>query len=285
MPIRFNRFVVNLVFAGVATLGLSIAASAQTAQKPEAAKGSSSVPDFSTPEGSWNVAHGPVGGYRNPGYRVTDVEPAMTPWALEKYKKIREGTLPTDPARLKRVGMWDRGQANLDPSEIHCLPWGPTRLFTFDHPFEIVQTPTIVYILFEGDHAVRRIYMDGRTHQGMYDTYMGHSIGKYEGNALVIDTVALNELTWLDTVGHVHSNQMHIVERITRPQPNTMQMDFTFDDPKAYTKPWTGKRVFEMLTGPKAEILEFVTCLDHLEYDHIPRLLKGLPEVVEHADQ
>ena len=109
---------------------------------------------------------------------------------------------------------------------------------------------------------------------------MGHSIGKYEGDALVVDTVALNELTWLDTVGHVHSNQVHIVERIRHPEPDSLVIDFTIEDPKACTKSWTGKRVFEKLTGIKAEILEYITCQDHLEYDHIPRLLKGLPEVV-----
>jgi len=177
--------------------------------------------------------------------------------------------------------MWDRGRENLDPSEIHCLPWGPTRLWTFDHPIEIIQTPNVVYMLFEGDHAIRRVYMDGRTHQGMYETYMGHSIGKYEGDALVVDTVAFNELTWLDTVGHVHSNQTHVVERIRRPDPNSLAIDFTIEDPKAYTRPWTGKRVFERLTGLKGEILEYITCQDHLEYDHIPRLLKGEPELVE----
>ena len=276
MLIRFNPCVAKFVFLGAAALGLCVTALAQSAQKPAAAKGS--VPDFTT---TWGVARGARNGYTNPGYSITNVEPEMTPWALDQYKKIREGTIPKDPARLKRVGIWDRGRENLDPSEIHCLPWGPTRLFTFDHPIEIIQTPGVVYILFEGDHAVRRVYVDGRTHGGMYDTYMGHSIGKYEGDALVVDTAAVKDLTWLDTVGHVHSNQLHVVERITRPEPDTLQIDFTIDDPKAYTKPWTGRRVFERLSGSKAEILEYVTCQDHLEYDHVPRLLQGQPEIVE----
>ena len=255
------RFVMSIIFAGTVTLG------AQT------------IPDLSA---TYEPAHGARGGYTNPGFSITNVEPEMTPWAAEQYQKIREGTLPKDPRRWKQMGMWDRGKEDLDPSEIHCLPWGPTRLFTFGHPFEIVQKPDVVYILFEGDHAVRRVYMDGRTHKGQYDTYMGHSIGRYEGDTLVVDTTNVEELTWLDTVGHVHSNQVHIVERIRRLDPNSLQIDFTFDDPKAYTKPWNGKRVFDKLTGVKAEILEFITCLDHLEYDHIPRLLKGLPEIVQH---
>ena len=268
----------SFILAAFAVLSWPSSSSAQSGEQPGAAK--SSIPDLS---GTWGVAHGPRAGYTNPGYSMTNVEPEMTPWAAEQYKKIREGTMPKDPERLKRVGKFDRGQEKLDPSEIHCLPWGPTRLFTFDHPFEIVQTPNVVYILFEGDHAVRRVYMDGRTHKGMYNSYMGHSIGKYEGDTLVVDTAAVKELTWLDTTGHVHSDQLHIVERIRRPEPNTLMIDFTFEDPKAYPKPWNGKRVFEKLTGVKAEILEYITCEDHLDYDHIPRLLRGEPELVEKA--
>jgi hypothetical protein len=273
MMIRSKRAVTTFALLGAAFLGLATIGYAQ---------GSKSVPgatvDLTT---TWGVGKGTRAGFVNPGYSITDKEPEMTPWALEKYKKIREGTVPKDPERLKRVGMWDRGRENLDPSEIHCLPWGPTRLWTFDHPIEIIQTPGVVYVLFEGDHAVRRIYTDGRTHEGMYETYMGHSIGHYENNALVADTVYFNEITWLDTVGHVHSNKMHVTERFTRPEPNTMVIDFTFDDPTAYVRPWTGRRHFEALTGGKAEMLEYITCQDHLEWDHIPRLLKGLPEIVE----
>jgi hypothetical protein len=278
MRIRFHGWICNSAFAAGAALAVLTMGSAQTGQKPEAAK--ASIPDLS---GTWGVAHGPRAGYSNPGYSMTNVEPEMTPWAAEQYKKIREGAIPKDPERFKRVGNFDRGNEKLDPSEIHCLPWGPTRLFTFDHPFEIVQTPNVVYILFEGDHAVRRVYMDGRTHNGMYNTYMGHSIGRYDGDTLVVDTAALKDLTWLDTTGHVHSDQLHIVERIRRPEPDTLQINFTFEDPKAYPKPWTGRRVFEKLTGAKAEILEYITCEDHLNYDHIPRLLKGQPELVEKA--
>ena len=276
MTPSFHRRALSLTFATVTAFSMCVTGSAQTPQKAEAGK--AGTPDLTA---TWGIGKKSVEGYSNPGYSLTNVEPEMTPWALEKYKKIREGTIPKDPARLKRVGMWDRGRENLDPSEIHCLPWGPTRLFTFDHPLEIIQTASTVYILFEGDHAVRRIYMDGRTHQGMYETYMGHSIGKYEGDTLIADTTLVNELTWLDTVGHVHSNQVHIVERFRRPDANSLVIDFTIEDPKAYTKPWTGKRTFEKLTGTKAEILEYITCQDHLEYDHIPRLLKGEPEIVE----
>src|SRR5260370_14216951 len=190
MSVHFNSWIANILFGAVVVLAVSTRASSQT--PPVTKASAASIPDLST---TWGVSRGPKGGYSNPGYSLTSVEPEMTPWAAAQHKQIREGTVPKDPVRLKRVGMWDRGRENLDPSEIHCLPWGPTRLFTFDHPIEIVQTSGVVYILFEGDHAVRRIYVDGRTHGGMYHTYMGHSIGKYEGDALVVDTVAVKDLT------------------------------------------------------------------------------------------
>ena len=278
MSNRVMSWAFGLIFGVVAGLAFSPMSFAQAGER--SGTGKSSIPNLS---GTWGVAHGPRAGYTNPGYSMTREEPSMTPWAAEQYKKIREGTTPRDPERLRRVGNFDRGNEKLDPSEIHCLPWGPTRLFTFDHPFEIIQTPNVVYMLFEGDHAVRRVYMDGRTHRGMYKTYMGHSIGKYDGDALVVDTEALKGLTWLDTMGHVHTDQLHIVERISRPEQDTLQIDFTFTDPKAYTKPWTGTRVFELLRGTKAEILEYITCEDHLDYDHVPRLLRGEPELVDKA--
>src|SRR5262245_48249189 len=120
-----SRFVAKVVLLGLAALGMSAILSAQSAQRQDGGK--VSVPNLS---GTWGVSKVARNGYTNPGYSITNVEPEMTPWALERYKKIREDTVPKDPERLKRVGMWDRGRENLDPSEIHCLPWGPTRLFT-----------------------------------------------------------------------------------------------------------------------------------------------------------
>ena len=110
---------------------------------------------------------------------------------------------------------------------------------------------------------------------------MGDSIGKGEGDTLVVDTTGINYKTRLDKTGHPHSDTPHVVERMRGVDRDHVEMGFTIDDPKAYTKPWTGRRVFERLTGSKAEILEYITCQDHLEYDHIPRLLQGKPEIVE----
>jgi hypothetical protein len=77
-------------------------------------------------------------------------------------------------------------------------------------------------------------------------TWMGDSIGRWEGDTLVVDTVGFNDRTWLDQVGHPHSDALHLVERIRRHDHDTLQIDFTFDDPKAYTQPWTGEKLFKL---------------------------------------
>ena len=192
----------------------------------------------------------------------------MTPWAAEKYKLIRQG-----PKRNE----FDRGNENWDPSYHHCMPFGPTRPYTNNQNFEIRQFgDELVYILFTSNHEVRRVYLDGRPHpSGWPFGWMGHSIGKWDGDTLVVDTVGLNDITWIDTMGRPHSDQLHIVERIRRVEHDTLQIDFTFEDPKAYTRPWTGKRVFQLLTGPQAEILEDILCEEHLMLDHGPYLRRG----------
>ena len=266
-----NRLPVSfVVLTGTlaAALVLSPAVLAQTPAQPGSGTTKTSIPDLS---GVWGRLT--RGGERvlapgeGPGFAimVNGVEPEMLPEAAAKYKAIRSGYLRNP---------FDRGHEPLDPT-IHCLPYGPTRAFTVNHPFEIVQTPGVVYILFESGNGIRRVYMNQEHPEGMYNTYMGHSTGKYEGDALVVDTIALNGLTWIDTMGHPQSDAMHIVERIRRVSRDILQIDFTFEDPKTYAKPWNGKRVFQLAAGRDALILESVVCEDHLLEDHLPRARRG----------
>ena len=133
------------------------------------------------------------------------------------------------------------------------------------HGLEIVQTPNVVYFLFEDDHWVRRIFMGVREHPDGYPiTWVGHSIGKYDGDTLVVDTVNIDDRTWLDSMGHPHSNALHLVERFRRVNHDTLQVDITFDDPKTYTKPWTGKKTFQ-IQDPIPGMLDNVMCEEWLE--------------------
>ena len=117
-------------------------------------------------------------------------------------------------------------------------------------PLEIIQIPGRVIMFFEYDHFVRQIFMDRPQHpQDLTPSYMGDSIGKWEGDTLVVDTVGFNEKTWLDGEGHPHSDALHLVERIRRVGHDAMTIDFTIDDPKAYTKPWAAHNLFELKPG------------------------------------
>jgi hypothetical protein len=89
---------------------------------------------------------------------------------------------------------------------------------------------------------------------------MGDSVGWWEENTLVVDTAGLNDKTWLDQVGHPHSDALHVVERIRRIDRETLQDDLTIDDPKAYKKPWTGQQVFKF--RPAWHLLEYVCTTD-----------------------
>jgi len=171
----------------------------------------------------------------------------MQHWAEEKYKAVKEGK-------------------ERDPNFTGCLPQGPTDLMLDDRRyFELRQFPDMVLLLFDQDHWVRRIYMDGRGHPAGYpSTWMGHSIGKYEGDTLVVDTVAFNDTGWLDRDGHPHSDALHLVERIRRVSPSALEYQVTIDDPKAYEKPWT-RKIVQDARPPGSEILEEVLCEELLQ--------------------
>jgi hypothetical protein len=122
---------------------------------------------------------------------------------------------------------------------------------------EIFVVPGRVLIVHEFGHYIRQIWTDGRPHpKDPNPSWMGDSIGKWEEDTLVVDTIGFNDKTWLDQVGHPHSDALHIIERIHRTAPDMLQIDFTFDDPKAYTKPWTGTKQFKL--RPDWQISEYV---------------------------
>ena len=134
--------------------------------------------------------------------------------------------------------------SKFDP-EGYCLPPGGPRMLATPYPMEILQLPEQrrIFMVFEGaTHIWREIYMDGRPHpQGdaLNPTYLGHSVGRWEGDTLVVDVVGFNEGTWIDYYGHPHTDRLHVVERISRPNKRTLRYEATIDDPGAYTRPWT----------------------------------------------
>jgi hypothetical protein len=157
-------------------------------------------------------------------------------------------------------------KAGQDP-EANCLPTGVPRQAPY--PWTIAQAPGRLFFLFEGNiHSYRQIFMDGRQHSKDPDpTWYGESIGHWDGDTLVIDTIGFNELFWFDFAGHPHTSQLHTIERYTRTDLGTLLEEVTIDDPGAYTKPFTlvGKNRLD----PKAEIMEYICQENNQDPSHI----------------
>lgn len=141
---------------------------------------------------------------------------------------------------------WRTVDTSKDPTGV-CLPVGPSRGFTAPFPFLLVQSKDTIGILFEYQSVWRAIYMDGRPHPddiADYPYFMGHSIGRWEGDTLVVDTVGIDERTWLDTAGHQHGAKLQLTERFRKVTADTMEWTATFTDPEYFTRPWSISRTF-----------------------------------------
>jgi hypothetical protein len=161
-----------------------------------------------------------------------------------------------------------KNQSKYDP-EGYCLPPGGPRLMATPYPAEIIQLPDQkrIIMIFEGaTHIWREIYMDGRPHpQGdaLNPTYLGHSVGHWEGDTLVVDIVGFNEATWLDYFGHPHTDLLHVVERYSRPNKATLHYEALIDDPGAYTKPF--KVAWDIPWRANGELAEYI-CQENNRY-------------------
>ena len=124
---------------------------------------------------------------------------------------------------------------------LSALPPGVPRMMYTPYPTEIFQMPDRILFIYEGGaHVWRIIWMDGRKQPvDPNPDYLGYSVGHWEGDTLVVDTIGMNDRTWLDAAGHPHGEKLHVTERYTRPDSNTLRLEATIDDPEYYTKPWT----------------------------------------------
>jgi len=154
-----------------------------------------------------------------------------------------------------------------DAPGAHCLTRGVTAAGAL-FPYKLVQTPTLLIMLFEDDiPSHRQVFLDGRGHpKDPNPSWMGHSIGRWEGDVLVIDTEGFNDRSWLDPQGHPHTEKMRVTERIRRPELGHLEIEFTIDDPGAYKKPWTIKRIADL--DPGDEIGEYV-CENNKDPEHM----------------
>jgi hypothetical protein len=156
-----------------------------------------------------------------------------------------------------------------DNPYFYCMPGGPLRL-TGSFAWRFVQHPTVnakyIFQIQEGNsHSYRQIFMDGRKHPvDPTPTWYGHSIGRWEGRTLVVDTIGLNDKFWIDRPGTPHSEQLHLIERWTRTNFTTLERAVTVDDPGAFTRPFTVQYEARLAT-PDSEIMEYF-CVENNQY-------------------
>jgi len=178
--------------------------------------------------------------------------------------------------RNAKPGYGPRASSDSEDPILNCSPPGVPRVMLLPFPMQIVQTRDEVVMLFEYDHFVRQIHLDRQEHPKNLDpSWMGDSVGRWEGGTLLVDTVGLNDRTWLDQVGHPHSDALHVVERLRRLNHNALEDEITIDDRKAYTKSWTGKQVFSL--RPSWTLAEYVC------EDNVNRLESGRKELRENS--
>jgi hypothetical protein len=138
-----------------------------------------------------------------------------------------------------------------------CLPWGYTRAMQTSYPVEFVQTVSRFVILFESNNVFHVVATDGRDHpKELEPSWMGNSVGRWDGDTLVVDTIGFNGKTWIDTAEHLSSDALHVTERIRYLDSNRLEYEITWDDPKIYSKPFKNTRVFVRMR-PGDELMEW----------------------------
>jgi len=186
-----------------------------------------------------------------------DLEPHVAqPGVPAGIGAIDGDRIPYTAAALAKKKENDENRAALDPDGKCFLP-GVPRVMYMPFPFQIVQTPTLVTMLFEYVHAVRNIFMDTPHPRGPIEWWMGDSRGRWEGDTLVVDVIHFNADTWLDKAGNFHSEEMHLVERFTPVGPDHIDYEVTIEDPKVFTRPWKISMILYRHKEKNLRLLEY----------------------------
>jgi len=175
--------------------------------------------------------------------------------------------LPFQPwaAELHRQRVASNSKDNPDA---HCLPLGLMQLHTHSQPRKMIQTPGVIVIIYEANAGVRQIFTDGRAlPKDPQPWWFGYSAGKWDGDTLVVETVGLRDLGWLDVEGSPLTDSGRIVERFRRPDYGHLQIEVTIDDPKAYTRAWTVTVNQRVLLD--TDLIEFVCQENEKDQPHL----------------
>jgi hypothetical protein len=169
-----------------------------------------------------------------------------------------EGDLPLRPWALELRASRVANNSKENP-DAHCLPIGLTQLHNHPQPRKIIQTPKLIVILYESNGGLRQIFMDGRPLPGNdpQPWWYGYSVGKWDGDTLVVETTGFRDDGWLDVNGAPLTDAAKMTERFRRTNYGNLEIEVTVDDPKAYTRPWTAVKIRQRVMADD-ELIEFV---------------------------
>ena len=188
----------------------------------------------------------------------------VTKHTINVFWDVKPGEEPMRPEAA--AIMEQRMKAGEDIQTAHCLPDSlPAGLTTAF--FKMIQTPSEIVALFENVSPGRQIYTDGRSlPEDPQPSWMGYSVGKWEGDTLVVETIGITDRAWLDGFGHPRSERMRITERYRRRNFGHMDLEMTFDDPKYYTRPFGFKTTFNLI--PDSDVLEYICAENEKDRTH-----------------
>ena len=182
---------------------------------------------------------------------------------------VESNELPYLPAAAAKKKENFENRLTADP-EVKCYMPGVPRAAYLPYPFQIVQTPKYVLMAYEYAGANRTIFMD-KAPPPPADSWMGHSVGRWEGDTLVVDVTAQNDETWFDRAGNFHSDALHVVERYTPLSADALTYEATIEDPKVFSRPWKITMPLYRRLEKNAQLLEFkcVEFVEELMYGHL----------------
>jgi len=204
--------------------------------------------------------------------RATDGKPDLSGvWGYAGYtsdiaRDYDVGEVPMTPLGNKLFTQ-RQAQEGVDDPEARCLPTGVPRRDPY--PSKMIQLPNLVVILFEGNlHSFRQIFLDRKEHPAdLNPTWWGDSIGHWDGDELVVDTVGFNGKTWLDLAGHPTSDQLHVIERYSRPDFGHLKWEITIEDPVMYTRAWKVTEIIPVITN--GDLIEYVCTENERDSRHL----------------
>jgi Carboxypeptidase regulatory-like domain len=207
---------------------------------------------------------GPHDAPSGPTPRMPDGKPDLSGMWLASFPKDpgNPEPLPWAAALIKQR----QATQNKDIPSSRCLPLGVV-MSTFLFPYKFVQTPRLLVMLYEGEFP-RQVYLDGRAHpKDPNPSWLGHSIGHWEGDTLVVDTVGFNGKAWVGFGGLPATEMLHVVERYRRPDLGHLEYEITVDDPGAYVKPWTMKKASELSRDDN--LMEYICNENERDLSHL----------------